>query len=409
MALDKSIFSDESIIEQANPYLADDKKGMELISRIISAEPIGSTRAYFQIDELIDRQLLSSTGTLKLNKELELYNRLMLLSDRLVIPEKYRILKKCTIIGVGGKFSSGKSAFLNTLIGGDVSIQLPEEQTPSTAVPTYILHGSQERAYAYTIKGSRLSLDGDAVEAVSHAFQNQYGLGLAQYLSFLTVTSPSFMENIALLDTPGYNKSDSSMLESYSDESKAFSQLRSIDFLIWLTDVTNGTLTSDDIVFIRKLGITSKILILVNKCDLKTPEEVDSVLQRTQVDAIKAGLPVFSVVAYSSYDPALFGGKEKVEEFFEYAKKCETRVEDVEKSLSDISDLILKSFDQKRKVLIEAQKMIGSAIENADDILYLKGLVNQYGQISVELSSLQQSKKKFKKTVENIYRVMAKL
>lgn len=407
MALKRSAFF--TSVLQSNPYLSDPERGMELVSRIISDEPKGRKSTYSRIDRLIDYKLTASIATLKLTNELELTARLMAISDRLVVPAKHRLLKACTIIGVGGKFSSGKSAFLNTMLGADATIQLPEEQTPSTAVPTYILRGSQESACAYTIKGSQLLLDKDAVEAISHAFQKEYGLGLAQYLSFLTVTSPDFVENVALLDTPGYNKPDSSMITSYSDESKAFSQLRSIDFLIWLTDVTNGTLTADDIAFIRRLGISSKILFLINKCDLRPEREIMDVVQRTEADAKRAGLSIFSVVPFSSIEPQRFDGKKGVNRFLEYAKKSSARIEDVEKALDEIFDSIATEFEQHKGALKDAQKSISSALFQVDDAFALKGLVEQYGQVSTELEALLRNKRNFQKTVQDIHNAMMKL
>lgn len=409
MALNKNVFDQPAAVPQINPYLSDTQTGMELVSQIISAEPKGQKSSYHRVVHLID-QLISSTDILRLDQELKLTARLMALSDRLAVPAKYRLLNKCTIIGVGGKFSSGKSAFLNTIIGADAAIRLPEEQTPSTAVPTYILRGAQESAYAYTIKGSQLTLDGDAVEAVSHAFKKKYGLGLAQYLSFLTITSPNFMKDIALLDTPGYNKPDSSMIESYSDEAKAFSQLRSIDFLIWLTDVTNGTLTADDIGFIRRLDIsTDRILILINKCDLKPEKEVMEVMQRTKTDAKNAGLSIYDVVPYSSREPSLFNGKKSVYSFLEDARNSGLRAENVRNLLNEICGSIEEQFEKRKEELISTKKSIGTTIQASDDALNLKGLVAEYGQVSSELAALSRNKWKFTGTRKDILDALTQL
>jgi len=48
-------------------------------------------------------------------------------------------LLKRQIISVAGGFSSGKSAFINSLLHQNVKIQLPEGVLPTTAIPMYIL------------------------------------------------------------------------------------------------------------------------------------------------------------------------------------------------------------------------------------------------------------------------------
>ena len=87
----------------------------------------------------------------------------------------------------------------------------------------------------------------------------------------------------------------------------------------------NGTITQSDIDFIRQLNMNSKILIVVNKCDLKTEEEYAAVVKSVRESAEHAGIPLFDVVPYSSMDPEAYEGIEKIHEFFEYSRKTGPR------------------------------------------------------------------------------------
>ena len=282
------VFNRKKAIENAkkeddintNVYLDDNNIGADLVLNVISNRANYNIRDYKIIDKLIDKEILDDCSILRLENEYELYSRLAALSDRLINRLKYKLLKNKVIIGVGGQFSAGKSAFLNVIIGkkSNDKIELPTSISPSTAVPTYIVNGKKSEILLSNIYGGEISIDNAALLAISHAFKEKYGLGLAQYISFIGITIPGFFENIALLDTPGYSKSDNNIKDKFTDENKAKAQLRLVDYLIWLVDVQNGTLQNEDITFIKNLNLKNKILILVSKCDLKDYDSIVAII-----------------------------------------------------------------------------------------------------------------------------------
>ena len=48
------------------------------------------------------------------------------------------------VVAIGGGFSSGKSSFLNSFLGGESL--LPIDTLPTTAVPAYLISGTEEKA-----------------------------------------------------------------------------------------------------------------------------------------------------------------------------------------------------------------------------------------------------------------------
>lgn len=389
-----------------NPYLSNDAEGLALVSKIISSVPYGSNSNYYAVNQLIDNKLLSLSGSLNLPNELELYTRLIALSDRLMIPAKYHLLKNRSVIGLGGKFSAGKSEFINSILGRS---ELPTAQSPTTSVPTYIISGNNDQVLAYTGKGASINLDSHAVKAISHGFQDTYGLGLAQYLSFITISIPGFRPNLALLDTPGYNKADSNLIEAYSDSQKAYSQLRSIDYLIWLLDVHNGTLHNDDISFIKRLDLKTKILIIINKCDLKTPIDCSEVEEQARFAARNAEIPVFDVVQYSSLYPDMNHGRGRVQKFFEYAGSGDSNVEDVRAQINEIVAKISTAFQSKKKDLEEQRNLIGTAIYRSTNVMEVKALISMYGKTNSEINYIEKNYMEFQKTQQQINEMIIRL
>ncbi len=397
--------ADAGPIKTGNPYLDKPEKGLALVSSIISKKP---GEAYYQkqryrrVDHLLDRKLLSYTHRLELNDALKLYSELVILSDQLRFPWKYRILQDRAVIGLGGKFSAGKSQFINSILGAGFKNQLPVDQAPSTSVPTYIVSGDSNQVLAYTKKGAQVKLDNWALAAISHEFQTTYGLGLAQYMDFIAVFAEDFQDNIALLDTPGYNKPDASLVEDYSDLQQAYSQLQAIDYLIWLVSVENGTLTDNDIRFMEKLNLRTKILIVVNKCDLKTESESRRVAEQVEKAARNAGLPIFDVIRYSSFEPDEYQGAEYVGRFFRYAQKRESKAEDIQRQFLNISKKFEGAFQATQGQRVEERDALGKLIFRANNIFEISALVTMYGDINSDIDIIRKNEKKFQKAKKEI-------
>lgn len=375
-----------------NIYLDNTEKGRELVIKIIANKPNYSFRDYKIIDRLIDKEILDDCSELKLKNEYELYLKLKGLSDRLANRLKLQILKNKVVIGVGGQFSAGKSAFLNAVIGKNNvnNLELPTSISPTTAVPTYIVNGSELSIKLSNINGGEVTLDNDALNAITHAFKEKYGLGLAQYISFISVSIPGLYENVALLDTPGYSKSDVNTKEKFTDSNKAKTQLRLADYLIWLVDAQNGTLKDEDISFIKSLKLKSKILILVSKCDLKNEDSIKNVIQQINIDVNNNDIDVYDIVPFSILRNSDYykKGMKSLEKFFYDACRINESVEDIQEQLNSIIHQIKKIIeDEKRDTRIERDK-IGDIIFKTNNIMKMLLYVKAYSEYNKKLNFL---------------------
>ena len=138
------------------------------------------------------------------------------------------------IIALGGGFSSGKSSFLNSLMGKKI---LPQDINPSTSVPAYIVNGNYTDVYGVNVFDSKIAMQINDVKSISHGFgeirneeeeviSEEVTLGHVLKSIFLSTPLQTY-ENIAFLDTPGYSKADTVSYSSKTDEKIARAQLNS--------------------------------------------------------------------------------------------------------------------------------------------------------------------------------------
>ncbi|GAA9903860.1 hypothetical protein VN0787_11970 [Helicobacter pylori] len=64
----------------------------------------------------------------------------------------YPSLFQKSMVAVGGGFSTGKSTFLNKLLG--LNLKLPEAINPTTAIPTYCFKDKREALMGFSQNGA---------------------------------------------------------------------------------------------------------------------------------------------------------------------------------------------------------------------------------------------------------------
>ncbi len=108
------------------------------------------------------------------------------------------------MVAVGGSFSTGKSSFLNHLLG--LNLKLPENLTPTTAIPTYCFKDKREALMGCSQNGGVVELPHLTFD---HKFLNSFGFNLKNIMPFMLLSAPSVpFEFLCLIDTPGYNPSN---------------------------------------------------------------------------------------------------------------------------------------------------------------------------------------------------------
>ena len=206
-------------------------------------------------------------------------------------------LAQKVVIGIGGKFSAGKSTLINTLLGKK---QLVTEIDPTTSLPTYLLQGNEPSVTALNLFNKKVNLSMEEFQTLTHDEKQNYGSQIGSLLTSAFITDPEFKwQNLALLDTPGYTKPEDNDHSARTDESVARSQLNAAQFIVWLVSAEDGTIKEDDLQFLASLNADIPRLVLINKSDTKTPDDVANIVALVKKTLADRNLPAVDVIPVS--------------------------------------------------------------------------------------------------------------
>lgn len=281
------------------------------------------------------------------------------------------------IIGVGGCFSSGKSAFINSILEERI---LPIDTIITTSFPTYILNETINRNILLTSFQEMLEVDKLDLKKLSHRFYEEYGVHLSTVVDKIFIENNSFdYENLALLDTPGYNADSDS---GKKDMEVSYSQLRRLKYIIWIIDINNGGLRNDDLDFINSLGKDKEIFFVINKADTVSDEKARyDVYQHIQNQIENEKFNSLGVALYSSRT----------------TKNKEKRTypgNDVKKFLAQINDLKNINFledigNRFKRIINEIDEILANSQDRSDK------LINTVNQYDAAMYKLEEYSKKY--------------
>lgn len=392
MAFDTDVDIDD-IISVRNPYLADPKRGLELVSSLLAGSSLAADR---KINDTLDK-MIAACGRLSLPEGKKYFGKLRQLAELLKTPARNKMLKGYTIVGFGGQFSSGKSSVLNSLLETGAEFKLPENTLASTSVSTYMMYGKQGSVTACTLTGKEVPLNADGLDAVSHEFNRMHSLNPAQYIDFISIGLPHFrIKDIALLDTPGYNASDVATLQEYKDKGRSRRALRSVDHLVWLISAKEPLLNSTDANFIKSLNLSGEVTVVVNKSDQvreifqsSNPDNTDCI-ENIRRNFDQAGIACNAVIPYCAREPEWNKGRERLLEFFGKAAESKKNAEDRGKQLEHILEEIENDFKLMLSTMSVAEmEEIDSYVDASSNPLELQSLVKIRGLMGFERSNLR--------------------
>ena len=395
---------ENEFVEDENPYLSDPAKSLSLMAEILPHNNQWSfeERQARDLDKILDYELPNTLDVLHSADTLAYIKKLRQLSDQLMEYRKVRLLRGRNIIGIGGSFSAGKSAFINSLLQEGTKINLPEDQTATTSIATYVMDGNHDELLACKQAGDNVTLSIEAMEALTHEFYRKYQIGFARFIQNLVVITPAFPEflasRVAILDTPGYSKPDIDTQKSLTDEEVARKHLRSVDFLIWLIDIGKGTIKDSDLKFLQTLDKDLPILIIFNKADKRPEEDIRDIVSKAKKLLSQFGIKVFGVTAYSSLNNGCeFLGLDYVRTFLEKAGNEAKHKQDVGDEIKAIFNEIDEMFTREKQQSQEDQYALSDSISKSEDILAIRSLVSRYRHVSLEMRKLQNKEKDFQK------------
>lgn len=192
-------------------------------------------------------------------------------------------------IALIGKFSSGKSSIVNSLL----SIKLlPVETTPTTAVPTFVAHGYDDKVYYEDNEGNIREIDLNIFKNISYVTLKEFPISyFIRY--FVVFNDISSFKEVNILDTPGFSS------DKEIDFQRVSESIDLSDIIFYVLDINDGTLTHDAIQVLKNIK-NENLYIILNKSDTKPPSErqkikehVINILNENQINFI-------DVIIYSS-------------------------------------------------------------------------------------------------------------
>lgn len=284
-------------------------RNFELLCNIIRQKNIDSVQLKVdlsKIEEIINRKI---PDTLKKNAPedfYELYTNFKLEYEKFRDFILYDKLIGKNIIALGGGFSSGKSSFLNALMNKQV---LPADIDPSTSVPTYIVCGEKHEVLGINVFDTKVQMNPKDIRKIAHGFGELEddddkvtdSVTLGHVLKSIFFSTPLHKyDNIAFLDTPGYSKPDSERYSIKTDEQIARGQLNSSNYILWFVQADAGTITEEDIKFIKTLREDIPKLIIVNKADKKDILDLKDIIVKIRSTLDLKGIKYLDVFAFTS-------------------------------------------------------------------------------------------------------------
>jgi len=349
-----------------NIYLENVEKMFELVSNICQEQnPDERDEAQILLDEIRRFVKTDFLEFLKTDTPEDIASELFSFEyelERLSEFVAFSDFSEKNTVGLGGRFSSGKSSFLNALVREKI---LPTETTPTTSIPTLMGNGNDTVA-ALNRFNRLVNTDKDALKVLKHYSGKNAKYAFSHLLKHIFIKTPKIeYENIAFLDTPGYSKGEDQAWAANTDEKTARAQLNNSNYILWFVDADNGTISKEDIEFLKTLDNAIPILIIVTKAD-KKKKEIFDIIEYIKNEAALKGLNIIDVLPFSARKKNLFP-VENIKKYLEIWNREKIDVlfaRNFKKIFVNLSDYFMAKEDEEKLKLNKLNKALALAENN---------------------------------------------
>lgn len=203
-------------------------------------------------------------------------------------------------VGFCGQFSSGKSALINNMFGfnDNHSYMLPEAAVPTTAIPTYAIYSSTPKLVFENFKNNIYEDHVSMLGSIRHHSQ-QCGFPWSSIVERLYYFSRQAHANVVCVDLPGFNRDKS--LAGFTDYEASINSATSCDAVVYLVNNQQGSLSREDIDFLKKLNHYSiPILIVISKIDIIHKNQAMNIFNKVKTDLSNNEIEYTDIILHSS-------------------------------------------------------------------------------------------------------------
>ena len=303
------------------------------------------------------------------------------------------------IVAIGGAFSSGKSSFINTLFDNGNDFTLPTDDIPMTSIPSYIIDNDKSYIECLTKHNQKSIIDKSIFDKIS--VKNSADIkgtvnpkSIIKYF-YINDKLKEHVKNICFIDTPGYNPGN----ESKEDREISKEHIINTNNLIWLINVTGGTITKDDLLFLKEILLENpkiQIYIVVNRADSRSSAEIKEICDKIDAELDRNKIYVAGISPYTSHNKKLqlnnnyytnFKYGISLPSFFKKLNvKSNEKYESIKNNLDNIFVNYRKLFENEIEILETYKKeLLGIDNKYKSNIAYMKNLAYKYrGMLTYE-------------------------
>lgn len=272
-------------------------------------------------------------------------------------------------IAVAGGTSSGKSYFINHLIGKRL---LPEDTDETTSNTTFVYCGKPDTQVA--VKGvnkenSVVLLNEDVINAIRFSNDKESRLisnAIASSLSkiYIEVPTPQDKKKIvdfAFIDSPGYNGQNHVERTRYTGRD-LIDKLSIADVVFWLVPAKNGELRESDRSEIKKFG-NKKVLILVTKGNLEADfrSNTDQIYRTAKRDL---GSRLLGVIAMGEENKELYSPtRSSLSSIFNKIRKEKKKMPITQNGINAVSELFDSELKWYDEVIADGKEWVKKQVE----------------------------------------------
>lgn len=198
------------------------------------------------------------------------------------------------VIALAGKFSSGKSSFINSLVGEEVA---PVQAERTTRCKTVFTGNPKDEKKIKIVNGS-----GHPCTLKQYRERSaKASKSIAQYTVY--VPDPDW-RTFAVVDTPGFDPVETAD-STISDDAISRLAVKESDVVFFILEMNNGTIAKDSMKYLKeitKLG-RQRIFIIVNKADSKPPSAREVIMSSIAGECDRNGIRYDGILPYSSLLP----------------------------------------------------------------------------------------------------------
>lgn len=195
-------------------------------------------------------------------------------------------------VALAGKFSCGKSSFINSALGAEWESLAPVKLERTTRCATNFRYGealriSDASGHVYTREEYQEKVASDAPAS--------------DFLEFTIELPVETLKDVVIVDTPGFDPPPEDVgTGNKSDEQVSREAVGGADIVLFLAEMGDGTIQSDSMDYLKEIAADGKpFYLILSKADLKKPASKRlAILQSIRAECERNGLRPLGVLPY---------------------------------------------------------------------------------------------------------------